>query len=141
MKTNITKPQPWANVRKTFVLAGKYWRKSWPLSTWGVTLSNDLELSKHIATMTNNANSKHSILSCNLKGCPGKIKQTYISLIHSFMEYGATVWDPYQKKSDKTERVHCRATRFKSQKSKVGIRDTLVFLLCLMCWGGRLFLI
>ena len=24
--------------------------------------------------------------------------------------------------------------------SKVGIRDTLVFLTCLMCWGGRLFL-
>ena len=24
--------------------------------------------------------------------------------------------------------------------SKVGIRDTLVFLICLMCWGGRLFL-
>ena len=24
--------------------------------------------------------------------------------------------------------------------SKVGIQDTLVFLICLMCWGGRLFL-
>ena len=24
--------------------------------------------------------------------------------------------------------------------SKVGIRDTLVFLICMMCWGGRLFL-
>ena len=24
--------------------------------------------------------------------------------------------------------------------SKVGIPDTLVFLICLMCWGGRLFL-
>ena len=24
--------------------------------------------------------------------------------------------------------------------SKIGIRDTLVFLICLMCWGGRLFL-
>ena len=23
---------------------------------------------------------------------------------------------------------------------KVGIRDTLVFLICLMCWGGRIFL-
>ena len=26
------------------------------------------------------------------------------------------------------------------QTKKVGIRDTLVFLICLMCWGGRLFL-
>ena len=24
--------------------------------------------------------------------------------------------------------------------SKVGIQDILVFLICLMCWGGRLFL-
>ena len=29
------------------------------------------------------------------------------------MEYGATVWDPYQKyNSDKVERVQCRAARF-----------------------------
>ena len=72
----------------------------------GVTLSNDLEWSKHIAIMTNKANS--------MKGCPEKLKQTaYISLIHSFMEYGATVWDPYQKYNiDKVERVQPRAARF-----------------------------
>ena len=29
---------------------------------------------------------------------------------------------------------------FLQGSSKVGIRDTLVFLICLMCWGGRLFL-
>ena len=51
----------------------------------GVTLSNDLEWSKHIATMTNNANSKPSFLCRNLKGCLDKLKQTaYFSLIHSF---------------------------------------------------------
>ena len=105
----------------------------------GVTLSNDLEWSKHIATITNKANSKLSFLSRNLKGCPEKLKQTaYFSLIRSFMEYGATVWDPYQKyNSDKIERVQ----RVKLQGlSRVGTRDTLVFLICLMCWGGRLFL-
>ena len=57
----------------------------------GVTLSNDLEWSKHIATMTNKVNSKLSFLRRNLKGCPEKLKQTaYFSLIRSFMEYGAT---------------------------------------------------
>ena len=56
----------------------------------GVTLSNDLEWSKHIATMTNKANSKVSFLRRNLRGCPEKFKQTaYFSLIRSFMEY---VW-------------------------------------------------
>ena len=64
----------------------------------GVTLSNALEWSKHVATMTNKTNSKFSFLRRNLKGCPEKIKQTvYFSLIRSFMEYGATVWDPYKK--------------------------------------------
>ena len=85
----------------------------------GVTLSNDLERSKHIATMTNKANS--NFLHRNLKGCPEKLKQTaYFSLIHSFMEYGATVWDPYQKyNSDKIERVQRRAARFvKSRYSR-----------------------
>ena len=72
----------------------------------GVTLSNDLEWSKHIATMTDKANSKLLFLRRNLKGCPDKLKQTaYFSLIRSFMEYGAIVWDPYQKyNSDKVER-------------------------------------
>ena len=104
----------------------------------GVTLSNDLKWSKDIATMTNKANSNLSFLRCNLKGWPEKLKQTaYFSLIRSFMEYGATVWDPYQN----TTVTKLRGCSVELQgSSKVGIRDTLVFLICLMCWGGRLFL-
>ena len=53
----------------------------------GVTLSNDLEWSKHFATITNKANSKLLFLRRNLKGRPEKLKQTaYFSLIRSFME-------------------------------------------------------
>ena len=92
----------------------------------------------HIATMTNKANSKFSLLRRNLKGCTEMLKQTaYFSLIRLFMEYGATVWDPYQNTT---------VTKFKGcsvelqGSSKVGIQDTLVLLICLMCWGGRLFL-
>ena len=49
-----------------------------------------------------------------MKGCQEKFKQTaYFSLIRSFMEYGATVWDPYQKYNrDKVERVQRLAARF-----------------------------
>ena len=71
--------------------------------------------------MTNKANSKLSFLRRNLKGCPEKLKQTaYFSLIRSFMEYGATVWDPYQKyNSDMVERVQRRVARFvKSRYSR-----------------------
>ena len=42
----------------------------------GVTLSNDLEWSNHIATMTYKANSKHSFLRRNLKG--GTEKLTFL---------------------------------------------------------------
>ena len=87
----------------------------------GVTLSNDLEWSKHIATMTNNANSKLSFLRRNMKDCPEKLKQTtYFSMIRSFMEYGAIVWDPYQKyNSEKVERVQRLAAWFvKSRYSR-----------------------
>ena len=53
------------------------------------------------------------------------------------MEYGATVWDPYQKyNSEKIERGSVEL----QGSSKVGIQDTLVFLICLMCWSGCLFL-
>ena len=84
----------------------------------GVTLSNDLEWSKHISNMTNKATSK--FLRCNLKGCTEKLKQTLFSLIRSFMEYGATVWDPYQKyDSDKVERVQRRAASRSSRYSIV----------------------
>ena len=74
----------------------------------------NLELSKHIATMTSKANSKRSFLRRTLKGCPEKLKQTaYISWIRSFIDYGTTVWDPYQKyNSDKVERVQRQAVRF-----------------------------
>ena len=72
---------------------------------------------------------KLSFLHRNLKRWPEKLRQTaYFSLIRYFMEYGATVWDPYQN-SDKFERVQHYAAR----SSKVGIPYTLVLL---MSWGG-----
>ena len=65
---------------------------------------------KHIATITNKVNSNLSFLRRNLKGYPEKLKQT---AYFSFMEYGANVWDPYQKyNSEKVERVQRRAARF-----------------------------
>ena len=118
-----------------YSLTGQVLEEVMDAKYFGVTLSNDLEWSKHIATMTNKANYKLSFLHRNLKGCPEKLKQTaYFSLIRNFMEYGAIVWDPYQKyNSDKVERMQRRS-------SKVGIQDTLVFLICWMCWGGRVVL-
>ena len=104
----------------------------------GLTLSNDLEWSKYIATMTNKANSKLSFLRCNLKGCPEKLKQTaYFSLIR-FLWSMAPLFGTHTKN---TTVIKLRGCSVELQgSSKVGIQDTRVFLICLMCWGGRLFL-
>ena len=81
-----------------YSLTGQVLEETKGAKYFGVTLSNDLEWSKHIATMTNKANSKLSFLRRNLAACPEKLKQTaYFSFIRSFMEYGSTVWDPYQQ--------------------------------------------
>ena len=88
--------------------------------------------------MTNKANLKLLFLRRNLMGCPEKLKLTaYFYLIHSFMEYGTTVWDPYQKYN--SDRLRGCSIELHGS-SKVGIQDTLVFLIRLMCWDGQLFL-
>ena len=64
----------------------------------GVTVSDDLEWTKHIDVITSKANFKLSFLRRNLKGCPEKLRETaYFSLVRSFLEYSATVWHPLQK--------------------------------------------
>ena len=85
---------PWTRDPKLFdySLTGQVLEEVMDAKYFGVTLSNDLQWSKHIATKTNNANSKFSFLRRNLKGCLEKLKQTaYFSLIRSSMEYGTTV--------------------------------------------------
>ena len=112
-----------------YSLTGQVLKEVMDAKYLGITLSNDLEWSKHIATNANKANSKLLFLRHNLKGCPEKLKQTaYFSLIRSFMEYGVTVWDPNQKKTV-TKLRGCSVELQGS--SKVGIRDTLVFLICM----------
>ena len=100
----------------------------------GVTLSNDLEWSKHIAIMTNKANSKLSFLRRNLKGCPEKLTFLWFAPLWSM----APLFGTHTKNTIVTKLRGCSVELQGS--SKVGIRDTLVFLICLMCWGGCLFL-
>ena len=61
----------------------------------GVTISNDLNCSTHINTITNKSNSKFGFLRRNLRRCPKKLKETtYLSLVIPTLEYAASVWDP-----------------------------------------------
>ena len=80
----------------------------------GVTISDNLDWSKHITTTTTKANARLSFIKRNLKDCPQKLKEmAYFSLVRSFVDYASAVWDPHQKFNQvKLEMVQRRAARF-----------------------------
>ena len=81
----------------------------------GVTISDNLDWSKHITTTTTTkANARLSFIKRNLKDCPQKLKEiAYFSLVRSFVDYASAVWDPHQKFNQvKLEMVQRRAARF-----------------------------
>ena len=65
-----------------------------------VTLSNDLEWSKHIATMTNKTNSTFSFWRRNLKGCPEKLKQTVERVQRRAAKFVKSRYSRYSSVSD-----------------------------------------
>ena len=80
----------------------------------GIEISDDLKWGKHIANIAKKASSKLGFLRRNLSRCPMEIRRTaFISLIRSSLDYGATMWDPYQVgDSTKLERVQRQSARF-----------------------------
>ena len=91
----------------------------------GVTISDNLDGSKHITTTTTTkANARLSFIKRNLKDCPRKLKEiAYFSLERSFVDYTSTVWDPHQKfNQEKLEIVQRRDARF--VKSRYGRTDS-----------------
>ena len=100
----------------------------------GVTVSDDLEWTKHNNAITTKANSKLSFLRLYLKDCLEKLRETaYFTHVRSFLEYSATVWHPHQKyNSDKLEMVQRRATRF--VKGRYGMYESVTQMLEELTW-------
>ena len=77
----------------------------------GITISNDLNWSTHINTITNKCNSKLGFLRRNLSRCPQKIKETaYISLVRPTLEYAASaarfVYGDYRRRASTTHMLN-----------------------------------
>ena len=54
----------------------------------GVTISDNLDWSKHITTTTTKANARLSFIKWNMKDCPQKLKEiVYFSLVRSIVDY------------------------------------------------------
>ena len=79
----------------------------------GVTISDNLDWSKHITTTITKANARLSFIKWNLKDCPQNLKEiAYFSLVRPFLDYASAVWDPHQKFNHvKLEMVQRRAAR------------------------------
>ena len=80
----------------------------------GVSITNELNWSKHVADTALKGNCTLGFLRRNLRQCPEKLKETaYLGLVRSVLEYAATVWDPFLSKDiTLLEKVQRRAARF-----------------------------
>ena len=80
----------------------------------GILFSNKLTWDQHINNITKKANSTLGFIRRNLRRCPTACKRTaYLALVRPLLEYGAVIWDPYQKQDiDKMERIQRSAVRF-----------------------------
>ena len=64
----------------------------------GLQISNDLKWCIHINNVCKKANATLGFLRRNLRNVPEICrKTTYVTLVRSIMEYGATIWNPYLK--------------------------------------------
>ena len=83
----------------SYILSGQVLDEVKDSKYLGVTISDNLDWSKHITTTTTiKANARLSFIKRNLKDCPQKLKEiAYFSLVRSFVDYASAVWDPHQK--------------------------------------------
>ena len=88
----------------------------------GVQIQEDLKWKEHINNVTKKASFTLGFLRRNLQHCPRECRKTaYIALVQSIMEYGAIIWDPYNKNDiNKLENLQRRGAHFitKDYKSR-----------------------
>ena len=80
----------------------------------GILFSDRLTWNQHINNIIKKANSTLGFIRRNLRRCPTACKKTaYLALVRPLLEYGAIIWDPYQKQDiSKMERIQRNAVRF-----------------------------
>ena len=108
----------------------------------GILFSNRLTWNQHINNITKKANSTLGFIRRNLRRCPNACKKTaYLALVRPLLEYGAIIWDPYQKQDiSKMERIQRNAVRFiaRNYKSKTpgSVTSLLTSTTSLLCKNG-----
>ena len=84
----------------------------------GLQISYDLKWSIHINNVCKKAYATLGFLRRNLRNVPETCRNTtYVTLVRSIMEYGATIWNPYLKEDiDRLERIQNRAISFAKKR-------------------------
>ena len=97
-----------------YTLSGQVLQETTNAKYLGLTISNDLTWSTHMAETIKKGNSTLGFIRRNLKGSPASAKElAYQAMVRSAMEYGAAIWDPHTKEAtDRVEMVQRRAARF-----------------------------
>ena len=106
-----------STIHKFYTLCGTVLQQVNEAKYLGVTLSDDLQWSKHISNLTAKASSTLGLLHRNLSKCPQRLReQAYISLIRSRLEYCSAIWDPHTAKdTNALESIQRRAARLTVQ--------------------------
>ena len=80
----------------------------------GVTISEDLQWSKHIDNTVSKANRTMGFIRRNLRDCTKPVKAAaYTTMARPTLEYASTVWGPHSSaETHKLEQVQRRAARF-----------------------------
>ena len=96
-----------------YTISGKILKEVDKAKYLGDTVSNSLQWSGHVSSITKKVNSTLAFLHHNLTNAVAKVKETaYFSLVQSVLEYSTAVWDLHlQKDIDAVEMVQCRAIR------------------------------
>ena len=80
----------------------------------GILISDDLNWSPHISSITGKAASTPSFLRRNLRKCPVQLKErAYITFVRSTLDYASPIWDPFLKRDmNNLEKINRKAARF-----------------------------
>ena len=80
----------------------------------GVTLTDDLSWTNHVATVAARGNRLVSFLRRNFCDCTTKVRSaTYATMVCPKLEYASCVWDPHRQEGIQTlETVQRQATKY-----------------------------
>ena len=124
-------------IQYVYTLNGTYLQEVKSQKDLGVTISNTLHPSKHIATVVKRANSRiYMIKRCFTGLTQKKVLTLYTSLVCTILEYASPVWSPWQAKEllEKTQRKCLRLCQeyihlesLESRRDRMDLVETFKF--------------